>query len=146
MKLKWYAYPVWVIIGALTAVLLNYIFNITGMTSLTSFTEAESGLFSVSDSVPVLVILYCFITPLAEEVIFRYLLFNFLSMHIKKAAVAIIITAVLFGIYHINPVQMLYGFLMGLLITYSYYRCKDLTIPFLVHASANAVGLLFALL
>ena len=136
----------WALIGALSAFVLTIIFNITGLTDLTSFQNAEGQLFSVSDSVAVLVILYCFATPLVEELIFRYLIFNFLYKHVKRAALAIITTAALFGIYHLNPVQALYGFLMGLIITYSYYRHRSLSIPFIVHMAANAVALAFTML
>ena len=136
----------WALIGALSAFVLTIIFNITGLTELTTFQKAEGQLFSVSDSVAVLVILYCFATPLVEELIFRYLIFNFLYKHVKRAAVAIITTAALFGIYHLNPVQALYGFLMGLIITYSYYRHRSLSIPFIVHMAANAVALAFTML
>ena len=146
MNIKWYEYLFWAGVGALTALILTLIFNLTGLTSVSSYTEASQGLFYVSDSIWVLIILYCFATPILEEIIFRYFIFNLIKKHIKKAAVSILITAVLFGIYHLNPVQMLYGFLMGLLITYSYYKRPILTIPIIVHASANAVALAFTFL
>ncbi len=142
-EVKWYEYPLWGLLGAVSALVMTYIFNVTGLTSIESFVKVEEGLFYVSDSIPVLIVLYCIATPLLEELLFRYLLFNLLMKYIKKATVVIVITAALFGIYHLNPVQMLYGFIMGLLITYSYYRSRILTIPFLVHACANAVGLAY---
>ncbi len=141
-----FTHLVWGLIGALCALVLTFIFNATGLTKLGSFQEAENALFGVSSSIPVLIVLYCFATPMAEELIFRYFLYNFICRYVKRAAVAIILTAALFGIYHLNPVQMLYGFLMGLVITYSYYRHHTLSIPFVVHACANAVALAITLL
>ncbi|WP_034443650.1 CPBP family intramembrane glutamic endopeptidase [Butyrivibrio sp. AE2032] len=146
MKIKWYEFLIWTGIGALAAFILTLIFNVTGLTRVSSFEEASQGLFYVSDSIWVLIALYCFATPLIEELIFRYCIYNLVLKYTKKAAIAIILTAALFGIYHLNPVQMLYGFLMGLLITYSYHRYKILTIPFLVHAAANAVALAYTFL
>ena len=143
---RWYEYILWAGIGALAAIILTYIFNVTGLTSLSSYVEANEGLFGVSKSIPVLIVLYCLVTPVLEEIIFRYFIFNLLKKRIKKAAVSILITAALFGIYHLNPVQMLYGFLMGLLITYSYYKRPVLTIPITVHAAANAVALAYTFL
>jgi membrane protease YdiL (CAAX protease family) len=137
---------IWGLIGALCALVLTFIFNATGLTQIGSFQEAENALFGISSSVPVLIVLYCFFTPLVEELIFRYLLYNFIMRYVKRAAAGIILTAALFGIYHLNPVQMLYGFLMGLIITYSYYRHHILTIPFVVHACANAVALAITLI
>jgi membrane protease YdiL (CAAX protease family) len=57
----------------------------------------------------------------------------------------VILTAAIFGIYHLNPVQMLYGFLMGLLITFAYYRYRKLSLVFLMHSLANLVALIYTL-
>ncbi len=140
-----FKYPLWALIGAAVSYVLTLIFNVLGFTSLASYTQSGTMLFYVSDSIAVLVILYCFTTPIVEELIFRYIIFNFLSKKIKDAIVSILITSALFGIYHLNPVQMLYGFAMGLLITYSYYREKDIFVPITVHSAANAVALIVTL-
>ena len=138
-------HALWTLIGALSAFVLTVIFNVTGLTQLESFQSNESQLYYISDSLAVLIIVYCFATPLVEELIFRYFIFGFLNRHIKRAAVSILITAALFGIYHLHPVQALYGFLMGLLITYSYYRHRYLSVPFMVHLAANAVALAYTI-
>ncbi len=145
-EIKWYIYPLWAAIGAVCAFLLTLVFNALGLTAVESYQEASQGLFYASSSVAVLVVLYCFATPLIEEILFRFFIYNFVLKYIKKAAASIVITAALFGLYHLNPVQMLYGFIMGLVITYSYSRYNILTIPFLVHSAANAVALLFTFL
>ena len=139
-------HALWALIGALSALLLTFAFNVTGFTRLESFQSSESSLYLISDSVAILIMVYCFATPLVEEIIFRYFIFNFLNRRIKKAAVTVVITAALFGIYHIHPVQALYGFLMGLIITYSYYRHRVLSVPFIVHMAANAVALAYTML
>ena len=139
-------HALWALIGALSALLLTFAFNVTGLTRLESFQSSESSLYLISDSVAILIMVYCFATPLVEEIIFRYFIFNFLNRRIKKAAVTVVITAALFGIYHIHPVQALYGFLMGLIITYSYYRHRVLSVPFIVHMAANAVALAYTML
>ena len=139
-------HALWALIGALSALLLTFAFNVTGLTRFESFQSSESSLYLISDSVAILIMVYCFATPLVEEIIFRYFIFNFLNRRIKKAAVTVVITAALFGIYHIHPVQALYGFLMGLIITYSYYRHRVLSVPFIVHMAANAVALAYTML
>ena len=139
-------HAIWALIGVLSAAVLTLIFNATGLTSLESFQESESRLYSISSETAILIMSYCFATPLVEEILFRYFLFNFLNRHIKRAAIAIILTAALFGIYHLHPVQALYGFLMGLIITYSYYRHRTLSIPLVVHIAANAFALVYTLL
>ena len=69
MKIKWYEFLIWTGIGALAAFILTLIFNVTGLTRVSSFEEASHGLFYVSDSIWVLIALYCFATPLIEELI-----------------------------------------------------------------------------
>ncbi len=143
---KWYVFLIWTCIGAVLAGVLNFAVNITGLVEDVSFQQAAQGLFYASESLPVLVVLYCFATPLIEELLFRYFIFNLLLKYTKKAALSIVICAALFGLYHLNPLQMAYGFIMGLVSTYAYYRHRVLTIPFLVHAAANAVALAFTFL
>ena len=140
-RISWYDYFIWAAIGGGLAFVLTYIFNALGYTKAQSYMEAAEGLFGVSSSIFVLFVLYCLVTPLMEELIFRYFIFNLIERYTKRAALSILLTSVLFGIYHMNPVQSLYAFLMGIVITYSYYRYKRLAIPFVVHAAANAVAL-----
>ena len=143
---KWYIYVLWTAVGAALAGVLNFAANITGLVKEPAFNEAATGLFYVSNSLSVLMVLYCFATPFIEELLFRYFIFNLLLKYTKRAALSVVICAALFGLYHMNPVQMVYCFIMGLVITYSYYRNRVLTIPFLVHAAANAVALAFTFL
>ncbi len=143
---KWYIYLLYTACGAVLAGVLNFAVNITGLVKVESFNEAATGLLSASDHIAVLIVLYCIATPFIEELLFRYFIFNLLFKYTKRAALSVFICAALFGLYHMNPVQMVYGFIMGLVITFAYYRNRVLTIPFLMHAAANAVALMFSLL
>lgn len=143
---KWYIYLVYSALGAVLAGVLNFLVNITGLVKEESFNEAATGLLSASDHIAVLIVLYCIATPFIEELLFRYFTFNLLFKYTKRAALSIFVCAALFGLYHMNPVQMVYGFIMGLVITYAYYRHRVLTVPFLMHAAANAVALVFSFL
>ncbi len=145
-KPKWYMYILWAVIGALAATVLTYVFNITGLVADRSYQEAADGLFNASPYIPVLVIMYCVISPTVEETLFRFLLFGFINKKTGKAPVAILVSSVVFGIYHLNPVQMLYGFLMGLIIAASYHRNRNLLIPIITHAAANAMALVITFL
>lgn len=137
-----YAYPVWAAIGAASAFLLTLVFNLLKLTEAPSYTEVANGQFFGGLSMPAMIGLYCIAAPIGEEVLFRFLLFNFLEK-LLNTRVAIPLTAIAFGIYHQNPVQVLYGFLMGLIITCGYAKHRNLLIPILAHAAANAVALAF---
>ncbi len=140
---KWYIYVLCTAISAALAGVLNFLVNITGLVNDPAFDQAATGLFYASDSIAVLIVLYCFAAPLIEELLFRYFIFNLLLKYTKRAALSVLLCAALFGLYHVNPVQMVYGFIMGLVITCSYYKNRVLTIPFLMHSAANAVALMF---
>ena len=51
--------------------------------------------------------------------------------------VSMILSSFLFGMYHGNMVQALYGFCMGMLIAYTYEKFGNFFYAFLFHAAAN---------
>lgn len=85
---------------------------------------------------PIGLFLYGVVSPLAEEVVFRGILYNRMKKTLP-AALSLVLSALLFGLYHGNIVQAAYGFLMGMLIAYTYEKCGDFLFAFLFHAAAN---------
>ena len=83
-------------------------------------------------------IAYGVISPVAEELMFRGIIHNYLRrfMNLK---LALLISSALFGIYHMNFVQGMYGFLMGCLIAYVYEYFGDFKMAVAVHAAANCL-------
>lgn len=81
-------------------------------------------------------ILYGIISPLVEEVMFRGIIYNRIRKNCSITA-AVFLSALLFGLYHGNIVQGAYGFLMGILIAYTYEQYGRFFHAFLFHASAN---------
>lgn len=64
---------------------------------------------------------YCVAAPVAEEFIFRGILYNQMKKYMNVRA-ALLFSALLFGLYQGNPVSTAYGFLLGLLIAFVYER------------------------
>lgn len=81
-------------------------------------------------------VLYGVISPIAEEAIFRGLIYNRMKRCFGWIA-ALIFSSLLFGAYHGNVVQAVYGMLLGLMIAYSYELYKNFAAPLLFHAIAN---------
>lgn len=79
--------------------------------------------------------------PIFEELLFRGLLFGELRKltHIR---VALVIQALLFGIYHLNAVQGSYAFVIGLLLGFVYYRSGSILAPIIVHITVNSSSVL----
>lgn len=83
-------------------------------------------------------LLYGIISPLAEEILFRGLIYNRLKKFFP-IGISMVASAALFGLYHGNMVQALYGILLGLLIAYGYEITGHFAVPVFMHGIANAV-------
>ena len=130
------------IMTALTAVLafsvslgLNALFTLIGFVdSSQAYREVAGRQYGVAFAVGV--ILYGLISPLAEEVVFRGVIYNRLR-RFYGSTVGIVVSGVLFGVFHGNPVQGVYGACLGMLMAYLYERSGSFLIPILFHAVAN---------
>lgn len=123
--------------GAGIAIVLNVIIGISGLVGLdTSFMEVSEAI----SSPPFPVILLCagVIAPIIEELIFRGLVFNRIKYNYNAVA-AIIISAVVFGIYHGNLTQGVYATLLGICLAYVYNKTENLLVPICIHISANVI-------
>ena len=125
-----------VLTGALSGIILNILIGLSGIESL--FPGYEQNAAPALYSVPAwtALILYGFIMPFLEEAAFRLFLFSFLRKHMAFIPAALISSAA-FGIYHLNAVQFIYAFIMGLIISCAYEKDHRFRVPFIVHASAN---------
>lgn len=82
------------------------------------------------------ILLYGIVSPLAEEIVFRGILYN----RMKKffgVPLCVVLTALLFGAFHANLPQFLYGTCMGILIALCYEKEKCFAAPVLFHMAAN---------
>jgi membrane protease YdiL (CAAX protease family) len=84
-------------------------------------------------------IVYGFITPIAEELVFRGLIYNYLRVFFKTR-IALFLGAGFFGLYHMNSVQGTYAFLMGMLMIYSYEYFGSFLAPVLIHVGSNVLS------
>ena len=84
------------------------------------------GLFSIAILVPIL-----------EEIVFRRILIEILIKEVNPA-IAIVISALVFGVLHGQPVQMLGATLLGLLFGWIYYQSKSILPSILIHIINNA--------
>ena len=77
--------------------------------------------------------------PILEEVLFRGLIFESCGERFGKG-VALIISALLFGVIHIVPVQMINAFVVGLILGYVYLKTRSLVSVIIIHAINNAIA------
>lgn len=79
--------------------------------------------------------------PIIEEVIFRGLIFKRIR-RVSNATIAIILSALFFGIFHWNVVQGIYAFIIGAILAYVYEKYKCIVAPIILHMTANAISVL----
>jgi len=90
-------------------------------------------------ALPVGLICYGVITPIAEELLFRGIVYNKLKK-IMNLGPAVLVSGALFGLYHGNDVQGIYAFVIGVLMAYMYEYFADFRIPVFMHIGANVMA------
>lgn len=126
-----------ILLAAASSLGLNVFLALTGLVdSSAAYQEVAERQYGVVLGLGLL--LYGVVSPITEEIIFRGLIFNRMRRYMPHAA-AVIVSGVLFGIYHGNWVQGLYGGCMGILMAYLYERTHSFFTPCLFHATANLV-------
>ena len=83
--------------------------------------------------------------PLLEEVLFRGAIQGYMMRHFKPWT-AIICSALVFGLIHMNPVQVVYATLLGVIFGWIYYRTGSLLPVILGHVLNNSVATISLLL
>jgi len=80
------------------------------------------------------------IIVLAEEVIFRGVMVGELNKSFPKW-VAIVISTIFFSIAHGNVLQIIYTFLLGILLSLTYLRFQNILAACLLHTGFNLAGI-----
>ncbi|MBO5207906.1 MAG: CPBP family intramembrane metalloprotease [Lachnospiraceae bacterium] len=127
--------PVTILLAVSSALAANILFILLHLTeSSETYKEVAANQYGVAFGLGLL--LYGVVSPLAEEVVFRGIIFNRMK---KEYAVvtAICISSLMFGLYHGNSVQGIYGFIIGCLIAYTYERFGNFFYAVLFHGAAN---------
>lgn len=119
----------------LSALGLNVLFYLLGiMKSSQAFEKTASAQFGVAFWAGL--VLYGILSPVAEEAVFRGLMYNRMKRCFNYP-IALAVSSLLFGCYHGNIVQAVYGTLLGFLIAYTYEKYESFSAPVLFHAVAN---------
>ena len=123
--------------GAIFALAFNYLIAfVSDMLAVES--QKYESVEAIQYSVPLWLglILYGLISPVVEEMVFRGVLYNRMKRFYSVPR-SVILTALLFGIFHANLPQFVYGTCMGILMALAYEKLKCFVAPVVFHMAAN---------
>lgn len=106
------------------------------------YTEQLMGLFKMSDSLWVMLGVIALAPGICEEIMFRGFLMRFFEGNSKKMAV--VVSALLFAIFHLDPFRLIPTFLLGLILGYLTIRSGSIVNSMLSHTVNNSVAVLVA--
>lgn len=112
------------------------------LTELTELPNVMEDLFNKMMYNPLGVISIVVMAPIVEELLFRGGMQGHLLRKWKNPAWAILVSALIFGIVHGNPVQMFFASILGLVLGWVYYRTGSLLPCMLMHFINNGTSVL----
>ena len=125
-----------IILAIATGQFLNDLINGLHLNDLfTGYSEVSEQAFS-GQPVGLMILVVGIIGPICEELMFRGIVVHRLKDWVKPQA-AIVISALLFGIYHGNVVQFFYATCMGVMLAIIYDKTGTLWISIVAHIAAN---------
>lgn len=121
--------------GISLTIFLNGILMISGLMGMSeSYQETAQLLYT--PSFPVQLVCVGLVVPIAEELLFRGLIYQRLR-DFTCTIVAVLLSAAFFGLFHGNLVQGIYGFCAGLFLAYACEKFHTIAASVLVHMVMN---------
>lgn len=82
------------------------------------------------------------VAPLAEEIVFRECLLGQLLRNGTNRWIAIIASSLMFGIIHLNPIQIPFATAMGIILSVIYYKTGNIVLTSIIHILNNGAAVL----
>ena len=125
-----------VIMGVGASVIINFIVSLTGLSELVYKFNPSRALLTGND--PFLEILVvCILAPIAEEMLFRVCFFGRLRKYMRFLPAALT-SAAFFGLIHLEPVNAISAFGVGIVAALLYERTGSIFTSMIFHAGFNA--------
>lgn len=103
--------------------------------------KQDSSMFTLN-SVKDLIVCYislALIPAVCEELLFRGVIINCLKH--KGEIFAVVLSAIMFALFHLSPIQLIYPICWGLLLGIVYLRTKNILFPIIMHFINNAFSI-----
>lgn len=139
-KAPLWKYTVGLLMALALSLGLNNLILIGNLSEMSESYQATMEAFYSSPLVVQIVVL-AVLVPMSEELVFRGLLFKRLRERATYMQAALY-SAVVFGLMHVNMVQMLYGFILGMMLAYLYEKYGSVKAPIAAHMAMNLLSVL----
>ena len=93
----------------------------------------------------IVIVLGGLVVPVAEELFFRGFVYNWMRKGLSQWP-AMVLSALVFGGFHLVPVQVILAFVLGLGLAWIYEKSESLWPPIILHLSNNIFFLILAYL
>lgn len=139
-KAPLYKYPAIIGIAAAMCIGLNNLILIGNLGAMSEgYQNTSEALYSASFGIQILCL--GILVPIAEELVFRGLMFKRMREQAGFMRSAVYISLV-FGIFHGNMVQMIYAFILGMLLAWVHEKYGSVKAPILAHIIMNLVSVI----
>ena len=117
--------------------------NLIIIGNLSSYSEAYTDTMTAlySASLPVQIVALGILVPICEELVFRGLVYKRIREN-STCVAAMLYSSLLFGVFHANFVQMLYGFFLGVVLVWVYEKYGSIWAPITAHIVMNILSVL----
>ena len=138
------SFPLLIIIGLLLMYGVNYIAGelMTYLPGYDAMLEMYQAMFAGINPIALL-IGGALIGPVCEEIIFRGVILEGLAKKYNPTK-ALIFSALIFGIIHLQPLQVIGAFFAGLILGWIYLKTESLWVVVVLHIIHNFVAFTFA--
>lgn len=124
-------------VASIGAVLgLNLLTELSGMAEMY---EEYEGATEVAPAILVGLLVYGIVTPVAEEILFRGVMYNCMR-RFMKLNVAMLLSALLFSSFNNNSTEMFYTLGIGFILAYAYEYYGKFYVPLAIHVGANILA------
>lgn len=132
----------WIIICLCASVVLNDLLAFPAVQEVLSGRQQLGEMYGDN---PLFLVLAAVVTgPLVEEMLYRGVLYRGLKA-LAGILPAALLSAVIFGLLHMNPLQGIFAGIMGLLFAAACERTDSLAGPVLAHMAVNLLGIIMTL-
>jgi len=115
-----------------------YLLSFPSKVDMTQTSKLLEPLMGGNIMISILVIVI--IAPIFEEIVFRGIILNDFKKAVSVKS-AIIIQALLFGVFHMNLLQGVYTFILGIVLGLVYVKYRSIWVPIILHGAFNLTAI-----